>query len=228
MLTIICGEDTTASREHFTSLQTEFKSKGYFIERIEPNQIEEIAKSLGNELMLFSEKRLYTVQGLTSYTARKKGKEFETVMKTLIDNKAVEVIDWEEKSGREIKLKASSIKEFKPSQTIFQLQEACYPGNLKSFIKLLNLVAGTQEEGFIFTMLARHTRTLLLSKTGQLPDSVPFWMKKKFQDQAGKWTLEGLQGFYEGIAKLDVSIKSTGNIYGIKGSLELLGCYFLV
>jgi hypothetical protein len=227
MLTIICGEDTVASRAYFITLQEEYQKKGYFLDKIQPNQIEEVAHSQTDGGMLFFEKRVYVVQNLTSYTARKKSKEFEATMQSLIANKQLEIIDWEEKSGREIKLKASQVKEFKPSASIFQLQEACYPQNLQSFVKQLNAVADTQEEGFIFTMLARHTRTLLLAKTNQLPSTVPFWMKKKFQDQADKWTLEGLTGFYEGLAKLDLSTKTNHNIYGIKGSLELLGCYFL-
>ncbi len=148
-------------------------------------------------------------------------------MKKLIDDKSTTIIDWEEKSGREIKLKPSEIKEFKLSNTVFQLQEACYPGNLKTFIKSLNTVSETQDEGFIFTMLSRHIRTLLLTKTDQLPTSVPFWMKKKFLDQTNRWSLEGLLGFYEGIARLDSSIKTSNNLYGIKGSLELLSCYYL-
>ncbi|MEO6508473.1 MAG: hypothetical protein ABIO02_00815 [Patescibacteria group bacterium] len=227
MLTIICGEDTIASRTYFINLQSEYQKKGFYIEKILPNQIEEVIKMNGNEGMLFNGEKLYSVQGLTTYTARKKSKEFEGVIKKLIEDKEITVLDWEEKSAREIKLKATDVKEFKPSQTVFQLQESLYPKNLKQFLITLNMLAETQEEGFIFTMLARHSRTLLLTKTNQLPSTVPPWMKQKLKAQADRWTVEGLSGFYEGIAKLDTSIKTSTNLYGIKGSLELLGCYFL-
>jgi hypothetical protein len=227
MLTIICGEDTTASRKYYIQLLEEFSQKAYFIDKIQPNQIEEVTKSAGNDGMLFNDKKMYAVQNLTSFTARKKSKDFESVLKTLIDSKSVEVLDWEEKSAREIKLKATQIKEFKASKNIFQLQEACYPKNLQNYIKLLRSVSEDQEEGFIFTMLSRHIRTLLLAKSNQLPSTVPPWMRGKFQSQADKWSLEALTGLYESLAKLDTSIKTSSNLYGIKGSLELLACYYM-
>jgi hypothetical protein len=177
--------------------------------------------------MLFNEKKVYFMQNLTTYTARKKSKEFEATMQSLIANKEVEVIDWEEKPARDIKIKTPQIKEFKLSQSIFQLQEALYPKNLTNYIKLLRTVSKNQEESFIFTMISRHIRTLLLTKSGALPSTVPFWMKKKFEGQADRWTMENLVSFYEGLAKLDSSIKTSSNLYGIAGSLELLSCYFL-
>ena len=228
MLTIICGEDTVQSRAHFIKLQQEYKAKGYYVEKINPNQIEEIAFSKGNDGMLFNDQKMYTVQNLSSFTARKRSKEFEGVMKSVIDSPLIELLDWEEKSAREIKIKAPKIIEFKPPETIFQLQESCYPGNQKQFIFFLRTLAETQEEGFIFTMLTRHIRTVFLAKTKQLPSTVPFWMKQKFESQANKWSNNSLSGFYEGLAKIDVSLKTSNNIYGIKGSIELLSCYYLV
>ncbi len=227
MLTIICGEDSISSRSYFISLQTDYKQKGYQIISIPANQIEQVIKSSGNELMLFTDKQVYAVEHLTTYTTRKKSKDFEILLRSLIDDKDIEVIDWESKGAREIKIKTPNVKEFKLSQSVFQLQEACFPGKLKLFLTLLNKLSESQEEGFIFVMLCRHIRTLILARTQQLPPSVPFWMKKKLNDQAIKWSLELLLGFYEGLARIDSSTKTSSNIYGVKRSIELLTCYFL-
>jgi hypothetical protein len=228
MLKIICGEDSVASRKRYTDLIQEYIKKGYYIAYAQPNQIEEIGKNMGGETMLFNEKKVYFMQNLTSFTARKKDKAFTAVLQGVISNPSLEVIDWEDgKGSRDIKIKTPDIEEYKPSQTIFQFLDLCYPGNLIPFVASLNEVLKTQEEGFVYTMLHRHIRTLVLAATRQLPASVPVWMKKKHESQAQKWNTELLVGFYDGLARIDSGLKTNANIYGIKKSIELLAVYFL-
>jgi hypothetical protein len=227
MLTIICGEDTTASRNYLVQLQADYKKKGYFVQQILPSQIEDIMKEGGGELTLFNEQKIYFVSNLTTFIGLKKNKEFLSEFQKFTENKSVEVIDWEEKTARDIKIQGATVKEFKASESIFQLLDTCYPTNIKTFLNSLEKVSETQEEGFIYTMLHRHIRTLILTQSDALPSSVPFWMKKKLQSQTVKWKPDNLVSFYEALTKIDSTLKTGTNLYGIKKNLQILSCYFL-
>ena len=147
----------------------------------------------------------------------------------LIKDKAIEAVTWEEEiSSRELKFpKGPLVKEFKPSQNIFKLQDSLYPGNLKNFLLIINELSASVDENFIFIMLLRHLRNLLLIKSGTVSSRLQPWQVAKLKSQAAHWQIDKLANFYDSFHKIDVSQKTSANPYSLKKSLDILSVYYL-
>lgn len=229
MLLTVCGEDTGASRNYISQLKQEYKKKDYEILNIAAKDIEEQYKNDMSAGTLFSLKKVLFLDNLSQYAARKRDKIFLEMMAAIQSDKELDVINWEgNKTARDLNAKVyGTIKEFKPSESIFSLLEACYPGNFPQFIAALHSVSTYQEEGFIFAMLCKHIRSLILASANALPATVMAWQKSKLTAQANRWNEKKLIAFYEGLARIDAGLKTSSNVYGLTASIELLICYFM-
>ncbi len=227
MLTVICGEDTTASRQYFISLKDSFRNKNYEIRDIVFEEILEINKWLNDSPSLFFEKRVFFGQGINR-KLRADDKRTKEELQRIRDDKNLEFYLWEEVSAYELKIaRLATVKEFKPSATIFKLLDSFYPGNKVTFLNMLETVSKNSPEIFVFTMLARLTRNLILVKEKIIPKGMQSWQFYKLQNQAKKWKIERLVLFYESLAKIDLGIKTSSSPFSIKESLDILACYFL-
>lgn len=228
MLTIICGEDTVTSRKYFSDLKHSFAKKGNEVKHISSSELPDIPKWLAESSSLFGERLIFFAENTNKLLSRKKGDRLMETLKTIADLKNAELFIWEEAGGREIRLKGiGQIKEFKPNQTIFKLLDMCVPSNKLPFLKALETLRQSTDEYFIFVMLHRHIRNVLVTKLGNPPASLQPWQMQKFASQANLWQLETLLTFYEGLIRIDISTKTGTNPHGIKKSIEILACYFL-
>jgi len=228
MLTVICGEDIVASRKYFSELKSKYLSSDCEVHEIPINQIEEIEKGLGDSLGLFAKKMVFFTQNLNKIISRKSTNS-KILIESLTKNKDVEIVDWEEgKMSRELKFpKTALVKEFKPSQTIFKLLDSCFPTNKQNFITQINSLPDKVEDGFIFYMLTRHIRTLLIIKSGEKPAGMLDWQLYKLKSQAKYWPLNKLILFYENLQRIDLINKTSNNPFSIRSSLDLLAYYLL-
>lgn len=229
MLQIICGEDSAASRNYFHQLKSEYKKKGYEIKLVPASDVEELPKWILESPSLFAPQTLYVTENLIRKLKQKKSKELYSRVDEAAASGDVIWIDWENDLGaRDITtLKHHKVKEFKPSESIFGYLEKCYPGNLKGFVESGDKLLDTVEEGFIFAMLSKHIRTLLLIQNNATPKTVQAWQAGKLRSQASRWKPEKLVSFYAGLARIDVSLKTSSNMHGIKKSVDILACYYL-
>ncbi len=232
MITIICGEDVISSRNYFNCLKSDFIKKGFVTKEILPQEAVELTPQSSNNLSLFNEKTVFITSSLDKYIKKfsrsEKGKEIQKKLENLVKAEDLFLVSWEDAvSLYNLKLKKTgSVKEFKPSASIFNLLDSCYPGNLKTFFNQLTILKETSDEQFIFIMLCRHIRTLILASNNILSGIAP-WQKYKLIGQANKWPINKLLGFYEGLHKIDISLKSGGSYRGIKESLDILSCFYL-
>lgn len=229
MLTIVCGEDSTTSRTYYLSLKNVYIKKNYFINEIKSNEIVEIPKWLGSAQMLFNQKRVFFSENIIKNTKGKLSAKFTQILTKISKTSFIELIDWEEDTpSRYLKIKnIGVIKEFKPSETIFKLLDNFYPGNLKKFLRILNIISNSANENFIFIMLSRQVRNLILAKINKLSTSIPSWQKQKLLNQAKFWRLNDLLTFYEALSRLDISTKTSSNPLGLKKAIDILAYHFL-
>lgn len=229
MITLICGEDTVKSREYLVNLERDYQKKGFEIQHVQASELQERVNSVADSLDLFGRKQIFVTEHVNKFITRKKSiGSFAHFLEGLDSNSEIELLVWERLSLRDLKLKKlKAIKEFKPDKNIFQLLDACYPSNLKNFVVLLNTIGTTQNEMFIFVMLVRHLRTILLIKMGLSLGSAAPWQAVKLSSQAKYWSEEKLRGFYDGLYRIDFSLKTGKNPHGVKKSLDILACYFL-
>ncbi|PIV09920.1 hypothetical protein COS51_00590, partial [Candidatus Roizmanbacteria bacterium CG03_land_8_20_14_0_80_36_21] len=207
MLTIICGEDSITSRNYYSSLKKNYQDKDFQVIEIPSSELENIPSWMGESRSLFKENKVFFTVNVNKRVSRKLNLKINKVVDQIIKDKTIEVVDWEEEiSSRSLKFpKGVTVKEFKPSQNIFKLQDALYPGNLKSFLSILNQLTETVDENFVFIMLIRHLKNLLLVKTGQSNSKLQSWQIAKLRNQASKWRQDKLINFYDAFHKIDVS-----------------------
>jgi hypothetical protein len=229
MLTVICGEDVASARKYYNLLKNQYTAKNFDIQYIAPKDIEQVVRGASSSLTLFGQKQVFFVDGLNTYVARIKNEEILTLLKELAKNPELDVVDWEEeKEARALKIaKIGTPKEFKPEKSIFQFLDMCHPGNLSAFLRTLDLLTETQDEGFVYSMLCKHVRTLILARMNSLPKTVQAWQRGKIEAQAKLWDFKKLVQYYEGLAKIDHNLKTSANAYSTKEALQILSCYFL-
>ena len=227
-MTIVCGEDSVASYDYFFNLKKEFKEKEYEIYDIDPLKIDEITSWRSESPSLFSNKKVFFIQNLNKKTNKKNLKQFKTINQ-LIESKYIEVVLYEEETpSRFLKFgEKAKIKEFKISENIFKLLDACYPGNFKNFVLLLNSVRTNADEIFIFIMFTRHIRNLLTIKIDPSSSKLASWQAAKLKHQAALWQLDKLISFYYSFHKIDLSIKTSSSPYSPCNSLDILTSYYL-
>ncbi|OGK17056.1 hypothetical protein A2774_01350 [Candidatus Roizmanbacteria bacterium RIFCSPHIGHO2_01_FULL_39_12c] len=227
MLTIICGEDTVGSRNYYNQLKKEYLIQGIEIREINYQDVVKLSQWLAESRSLFGDKRIFFTSRLNKQF-RKDNKLFLQELQKLAKLKDVLVIDWEEISAWELKLKKlGQIKEFKADRTIFKLLGLALPGKRQVFINYLNYLDKTLSENFIFIMLVRHARNLILISQGITPAKVQTWQKYKLEAQASAWKKENLINFYQALFKIEIGMKTSTNPYTVKESLEILACHFL-
>ncbi len=227
MLTIICGEDTVTSRDYFVSLQSDYRNKGFMVRRISGDEFLDINKGLFDAQSLFSDKIIFVGERLSRFI-KMFGKKGVGELKKVADNDRVELIDWEDTSLYELRMgKDARFKEFKPKETIFSLQEALFPTNRTRFITLLEIVSQSQDPGFIYIMICRHARHLLLAKEHVLPQKMPFWQSKKLESQSKFWDKDKLIQFYEGLLRIDIGQKTSTTPFSLTNALAILAYHFL-
>ncbi|MCS7093408.1 MAG: hypothetical protein NZL96_03220 [Patescibacteria group bacterium] len=227
MITVICGEDSVLAFNYFDKLKKTYASEGYHIIEVNPEEIKK-ASELIDSPMLFSPKKIFFTQELYEKVIKKRRTSIDKIIHLFIE-KEVELIDFEE--GIASKLlrfpKGVMIKEFKLSENIFKLQESVYPENLKNFFELLNKIRMVYDESYIFNMLVRRIRALILAKDGIFDPKMEQWQKKRLINQAKKWKKDDLLDFYKGLYRIEVQEKTSATPLSIIKSLEILACYFL-
>ena len=98
---------------------------------------------------------------------------------------------------------------------------------MKTFISTLSTVSESTEDIFIFIMLARHLRNILITKMGEKIPKLMSWQIGKLANQAKYWDEKNLINFYQGLHRIDVNSKTNGTPFSVKKSLDILACYYL-
>ena len=229
MLTVICGEDSSASRDYFFNLKKQLQGKDYETYEVPATQINEVLTWMSEANSLFSRNIAFFTQNLNKTISRKANLKQTKIVEKIIKDKGVEVYTWEQDlPGRYLKISAGvKVKEFKPSQTIFKLLDACYPGNLKAFIEILHSLNVKTDDFFIFVMVQRHIRNLWLIKLNQPKPGLPSWQLARLKNQASHWKTEQLTNFYDGLNKIDASLKTSRLPYSLSHALDILTVYYL-
>ena len=227
MLTIICGEDTEASRAHYAALKTKHAQTGAELVHVSKSDLEHIPEIIYSQQSLFSTSRVIVTEQYVNYLKKNRSKALTDTINKIAKDPDVIWLDWESYSKREItNPKSADYREFTPAFSIFQFLENLYPKNTVKLYEIFTKLIETQEPGFIYAMTCRHIRSLLLVQAGSSAP-LPSWQAARLRTQADKWNPQMLISFYEGLARIDRSIKTSTNIFGIQKSLELLLIYYV-
>lgn len=171
---------------------------------------------------LFAESRTVVIENLFS---RLKSKEQDTILTWLKDYSGdAHLILWEKKSigkvlQRNLPLKIT-VKEFKPPMLVFKLVEALTPTEKPAALKLLAEVLATEAPEFLFTMIVRQVRLMILIQGGETIAGAP-WMVGKLKKQASAFEPENLLNAYNSLYNIDKQIKTGVTVMPLAWHLEM-------
>lgn len=229
MITVICGEDTVASREYLNeALKTHTEKNNAVVQSITAAEAIDLSLQNSQPISLF-ETPVYLLENASKKVARKGSGDLYKALLKLSKSAEITLYIWESGVGkREIKTAdLGAVKEFKLNSSIFTLLDQCYPSNLNRFIADFGKLSTPTTELFIQIMLTRHMRSLLAIRLGEIPPRMMSWQLGKLKAQASRWNPKDLLDFYEKLLSIEVRLKTGRSVYSVGESLTLLSCYYL-
>jgi hypothetical protein len=231
MLTIVCGEDIGTARNQFLKLKDDYKKKGFSLQDIDTTSLPDLYKNSQGVVDLFGRQSVYVTNNLSAQYKGRTKTEMKDIIQKISTDTDFHILDWE--SGKSaydlatIKKITSGFYEFKLSKSIFELLDSTYPGNLKSFLSTLDIISASQDIIFIYTLLWRHVRKLILARNNIFDNKTQPWQRGRITAQAKTWKEHALLNFYNGLIRIDHGMKTGSSTFDVKESIEILGCYYL-
>lgn len=229
MITVICGEDSVASRDYLNqALKTHIEKYNAVVQTITSAEAVDLSLQDSQPISLF-ETPIYLLENASKKIMRKGSGDIYKALLKLSKSSEITLYIWESgMSKRDIKTAdLGVVKEFKPSSSIFTLLDQCYPSNLKRFTADFYALVTPTTELFIHIMLTRHIRSLLTIRLGEVPARMQSWQVGKLKAQASRWEAKSLLDFYEKLLSIEVQLKTGRSVYSVGESLTLLSCYYL-
>ncbi|MBU0578832.1 hypothetical protein KKE34_03535 [Patescibacteria group bacterium] len=223
MMTILHGENITASRNKLVELITLAKNKNKTIERLDAKKINlGILESKLVKQDLFGTEILVVIENLHSLPRSKN----KTALIELASKSQVNLILWEKRQLTATMLKKFpkvEIFEFKLSNTLFAWLDTIRGDgkNIKKQLLTFHKTLATEDPHLCFVMLLRQIRMLIQVKDGG-EISGPPWIKNKLKKQGETFDLNQLLNIHAQLLTIDLKQKTSSNSLELDQELDLL------
>lgn len=213
MITLIHGEDITASRNYYFELKQQIREQktidGVGLTPIELREAVSVQD-------LFGQSPTLCIENL--FSKRKSSKEIEELAE-IINGSPSDVVLWEAKelTPKQVGLfSKATIKLFKIPATIFALLDGLKPNNGKQLIQLFHTTLESKDAEFVLVMLQRQVRILLALQDPskeQISEvsRMALWQKGKLDKQTKLFSKEELLELHAKLFQLELDVK-TGNL----------------
>jgi DNA polymerase III delta subunit len=208
---LIHGDYHVRSREYLGEILDDFHKKGWEVQRLSGSKmiLEELIHATGTN-SLFGADQALVIEDLFSRPKSRALDEILDWLKSYVGS--LPLIFWEKKSIGKIlqrKLPAkTTAKEFKTPVLVFRLVELLSPKTHIQAQKTLGDALKSAPAEFLFVMIVRQVRLMLLLKGGQNPAGAP-WMISKLKKQASDFaTTKVLVKAYQHLYNIDRDIKT--------------------
>ncbi len=219
---VFSGEDIISSRKAFLDHLERLKGEDLEVIRVNGKEVtEESLPLLSAPTSLFGQKRVLAIEGLLS---GQKSKEKENIIKmvSLLD---CTMVLWEGKDfspADQLKYPGFTFKNFKLPQVLFTFLDSIVPGRPENNLRLLRQVLQSADPNFLFLMLIRQIRLLILASDKKDLLKLAPWQKSKLQKQAKLFSLDCLKKINQRLLKIDFDQKTSQTPYSLNHQLELL------
>lgn len=216
------GEDIVSSRKAFVGHLESLGIDEYEVLRINGKKLDEETLELSSgPNSLFGKKRVLAIDGLFSGG---KSKEKEIVFKLLFSIKSP-VIIWE---GKELGKTDCMIF---PKNTVFNnhripvklynFLDSIFPGRKEENIRFFNQMVEVIDINFLFLMLVRQVRLLIMAKDDTALSKMASWQSAKLKAQSSRFEEEKLSEIYRKLLDIDYRQKTSSSPFDLKASLDL-------
>lgn len=228
MLIFIYGDNQAESRKKLYELIETYKEKGEIL-RLDDNASETDFREAVTSDSFFSELRIVTLQNF--YKGKSSKWKTEINLKNMEASENVYVF-WEDADLNAAGKKAmgfanrKNVFEFKIPNLIWIFLDNIKPEGSSNQIQLFRECLKTVDENYLFLMMVRQFRLLLLSKEKfkDYPSDYKrlTFQKYKLNKQASYFTLEELLKIYKKLLLIEESLKTGKGIYDLKIEIEKL------
>jgi DNA polymerase III delta subunit len=226
MKLIIHGEDSVSSRKYLNDKKESYSD----VEKIDMDgnkiSLSDLVSAADSRSLLGSIK-IITIE---NFFTRSLSKDKETILAYLNGNKTDNLLlFWEQKEiDRNIISKFFSKDEIilcQPPLLLFRFLDSLGINPPKTVLSLFHSLLNQRDAAFIYTMLVRQLRFLIISKDtlGKGITDMSPWQAKKFYDQSRYFQMEELVSLYRKLLQLEYSFKTGLTPYSFS---ELLDIYF--
>lgn len=225
MITILHGDDTTASRNAYHLIKTQAQHPQTFeADKVSLTDLMQILEGGG----LFVQKQEVFLEQVLS---KKKDSKELAAISTLLQQHAADhtIVLWEGKELTKKQLEIISkatVRVFKLPGVLFTFLESIKPGNTKVMLSLFQQTLQTAGEEMVFFMLIRQIRILLALKDPQSAIEevrrIAPWQKGKLQAQANAFTPKQLVTFYQKLAQADLQHKTGADTVPLAHTIDFL------
>lgn len=218
---VYSGSDIVSSRKAFLDYLQSLQVNDFELVRVNGKDLTEEALELhSSPTSLFGQKKCLAIEGLLSIT---KSKDKDKVLKivTLLD---CCIVDWENKDfskAEQQKFPNFVFKNFKLPSILFNFLDSLSPGKTKANLDFFHKVIEEVDPAFVFLMIIRQFRYLILASGNELT-GMPPWQSGKFFHQAKLFNKEKLPVIYEKLLEIDYRQKTSQTVKDLVFELDLL------
>lgn len=221
---VYCGDDIVSSRKAFLTHLEGLKKDNLEVTKVAAKELTlEFLEMLSAPTSLFGEKRVLAVEGLLS---GQKSREKETIIDKISRMTDCAVVVWEGKEylkPDQLKYPKSFLfKNFKLPQALFGFLDSLSPAETRANLKYFHQVLETVDAAYLFLMLARQIRLLIMAKEEKCLFKLAPWQRSKLMKQSKAFELPQLLAIYKKLLLIDYQQKTSSLPLPIAQSLELL------
>lgn len=219
---IFSGDDLVSSRQAYLDQINLFKKDNQTEFCLAKDLSEILLENIFGSTDLFGKSRVLTTE---NFFTGSKSKEKDQLVKKINSFKNAIMVSWETKEvsktesaklGKEV-----SISNFKLPNLLFKFLDTLSPQNKKQNLFALQQLKQTVDEQFIFLMIVRQVRLLLLAHGGET-DKIAPWQKSKLVNQARSFGQDKLIALYKQLLNLDIKQKTSQLGLSLGSELDLL------
>lgn len=219
---IFSGEDVASSRKAYVDQIELFKKQNLEIDHIPAKEInEELMENIFGGINLFGLSRAIATE---NFFSGQKSKTKDQALEKILSFPQSVLISWEEKEftkAASIKLgKDFIVKNFDLPKVLWKFLDDLSPKNKTQNLQMLHRIILTLEPHFIFSMIIRQFRLLILAVDGEV-DSLPSWQRGKLASQAKEFGREKLIKVYRTLLEIDTKQKTSSSPFDLSSELDL-------
>lgn len=220
---IYCGDDIVSSRKAFLAHIDLFAKEGLEIVRVAGKELTlESLEMLSAPVSLFGDKRALAIEGLL---AGQKSKDKDKLI-NIVSLLHCSIVIWENKDfskADQLKYPKNFVfKNFKLPEVLFNFLDSLSPGNTGANLKYLHQVLESVEAAYLFLMLIRQVRLLIMAKDEKTMPNMAPWIRGKLLKQARPFDPEKLTALYKKMLELDYRQKTSNMPFALGKMLEML------
>jgi len=217
-ITIIHGENSSASFDFLVSTLNSFKIKGITVNRISKESPFNITETLSAG-DLFNKESLFLIEDPSKISV----KDIQWIIQNAdgLPGNLLIYNDAEFPDAFINKLSAvSQVKEFRLPKSLFVFLDSFLPGRTGHCLQLFHGLLKKEPPEFIFAVFCKHVRDLYWVKVAAEDLAYPAWRISKLKQQSSSFSEEKLKKALNSLARIDFSAKTSSQ--DISSSLDLL------